>query len=45
MHVDDIDGLLFILETLQIGKISYHKNMAFFRVGRQEELKKNNRYF
>jgi hypothetical protein len=40
MHVDDINGLLFIQETLQIGKISYHKNMAFFRIGRQEELKK-----
>jgi hypothetical protein len=40
MHVDDINGLLFIQETLQIGKISYHKDMAFFRVGRQEELKK-----
>jgi hypothetical protein len=38
--VDDINGLLFIQETLQIGKISFHKNMAFFRVGRQEELKK-----
>lgn len=38
-HVDDINVLHFIQQTLQIGKVTFYRNMAYFRVGRREEIK------
>jgi hypothetical protein len=40
LHIDDLNELQFIQETLQMGKISFYKNMVCFRVGRQEDIKK-----
>ena len=34
--------LHFIQQTLQIGKVTSYSNMAYFRVGSQKEIKKNN---
>jgi hypothetical protein len=39
LHVDDINVLHFIQQTLQIGKVTFYRNMAYFRVGRREEIK------
>jgi NADH-ubiquinone oxidoreductase chain 5 len=40
LHKDDIKMLQFIQQTLQIGKVTSFKSMAYFRVGSQEEIKK-----